>query len=413
MRTTDRARNGLFQGLPLTAEEALIALAVGGSGGEPQLRDLLDGDLDWERVILQLERDRTQLAFWNRIVRVGPERLPSELRDRLYRLAQIAAFRQARLEERLGQVLEVLNTAQIDVLFLKGAALAVSVYRDFSERPMADLDLLILPDRAEQAQRLLLQAGWIRAAPISAVRQDALYGDHHHLAPLADDRGTGVIVELHTQPLPLHHPFRFSAADFWREARPVRFRGHTAYVPDFEQSALHLCMHYAWAHTAQRGAWRTFQDLQTLASRDLLDWDRLVTLARDTRGASCAYWTLRLCNRVMGTPVPTDVLQALTPPGAWRRTRFLEQHFLVSLLGRASCPSPRLERLLWEIAMAPGPSGHGDARPWLAQDRFAAAGVAVASPRGVPETSAWRDLTGWQRYMSALLSAPPALSSSR
>ncbi|HEX8692559.1 MAG TPA: nucleotidyltransferase family protein [Longimicrobium sp.] len=388
---------------PLLPEAELLLLAARGPEGDERFRALLDTGLDWDRVAARVERDRAHAAFWRRAAAAGLERIPPEPRERLRRLGQVAAFRQARLEERLGQALGVLEGAGVEVLLLKGAALAVSVYGSFAERPMADLDLLVPADQAEEAQRLLLEAGWVRAAPVPAERLDALYAGHHHLAPLADAGGTGVVLELHTAPLPPGHPFRLDAADLWRESLPVRVGARAARVPDLHHQVLHLCLHFAWAHAMESGAWRTLRDLRALSAREGLDWGRVAALARDARGASCAYWALRLARGLVGARVPDGVLEALAPRGSRWRLDLLERHFVATLFGGARCPSPRVTRALWEAAVAPGRSGHGAARPWLRQEAFAEAGIAAVDAGA--RASAWGDFAGWRRYLGTLLFA--------
>ena len=63
------------------------------------------------------------------------------------------------LEKRAIESVEALNAAGIEVALLKGAALASTVYGSFGARPMNDVDVLVHPDRADDAKRLLLGAG--------------------------------------------------------------------------------------------------------------------------------------------------------------------------------------------------------------------------------------------------------------
>jgi hypothetical protein len=58
----------------------------------------------------------------------------------------------------------VLNACQrhsIQVLVLKGAALAETVYKDIALRPMSDVDLLVKPAQLAQTRHLLATLGFV------------------------------------------------------------------------------------------------------------------------------------------------------------------------------------------------------------------------------------------------------------
>jgi hypothetical protein len=74
------------------------------------------------------------------------------------------------------------------------------------------------------------------------------------------------------------------------------------------------------------GGWRAFRDVNALARSGDWSWPEFVDLARDSRGATSCYWTLRLARGLAGAPIPDDVLRAfrrdvslpylrLLPPG--------------------------------------------------------------------------------------------------
>jgi hypothetical protein len=383
-------------------ETELLLLAARGAEADHELRALLETPLNWDLVIALVQRDRGHTALWAKLCEVGLDRIPDAPREQLRRIAMVAGFRQATLEQRLDDVLEVLGQSNIDVLLLKGSALALSVYKSFAARPMADLDLLVSPERAAQAQSILLSKGWALAAPVPPPAQQALYARHHHLPPLIHGPAR-IVLELHTEPLPSGHPFRFSAAELWRTSQPETFRTHSVRVPDLQHQALHLCLHFVWSHSLQFGAWRTLRDLRTLSELPHFDWQQHLQLARDVRAESGCYWAWRLARGLVGARVPQELLQDLAPSRSAAKLDLLERHFVASLFGGVHCPSTRLTRALWVSAIAPARSGHGDARPWTRQHEFMNAGIqAAAQVEGRPASS-WRDAFAWQRYLRVFL----------
>jgi len=92
----------------------------------------------------------------------GREVLPAPVRDFLEEEAGRAAARAERLRDWLRQAVSRLRGGGVEVVALKGAALAFFHYEEPSLRPMGDLDLLLREPRdLERATAALVGAGWI------------------------------------------------------------------------------------------------------------------------------------------------------------------------------------------------------------------------------------------------------------
>jgi hypothetical protein len=268
----------------------------------------------------------------------------------------------SRLEQRLDETLAPLRAAGIDVLLLKGAALASTIYPTFNARPMGDLDLLVRGGRDKEAWELVRGVRW---SWDHQENLDRFYEEHHHYPPLHDADGTELRLELHTALFVAGHPFNLPLTSLWDTAEPVPVRGAGIYVLEHHAQMLHLCLHFAWSHTMASASWRTCRDLQTLIGTGRTDWDRFIELAHGSRAATSTYWTFRLARALSGLEVPPEVLDRLAPPGAKVMLRLLERHYLAHLTPAAvTCPSPRMERAIWELGVRPRWSGHGESRPW-------------------------------------------------
>ena len=91
----------------------------------------------------------------------------------------------------LDEVITAFTAAGIAVVLLKGAAYAGSIYREPGHRPMSDLDLLVRPDRVDDAHRELRRLGyWHAGSPqqrsprhhaIALKRRDASVDLHRHI----------------------------------------------------------------------------------------------------------------------------------------------------------------------------------------------------------------------------------------
>jgi len=358
----------------LSSEAQVLLLSAGGALNDAALHQRLAERLDWEKLGWLAERERAAPVLRDRLQALMGGRLPSEAAH-LERLAMVSEFRMQHLEQRMLESLDALARAPgggMEVMLLKGAALAVTRYGSFARRPMSDLDLMVRGGAAQEARDALLRAGWMK----SGLEQlEEFFADHHHLPALVDAQGTGVKLEIHTSLFFRGHPFRLDARDIWERAERVDVQGRQAWVPGELDELLHLCLHFAWSHMMGSGAWRTFRDLDVLLSGSTVDWERFVPLAVRSRGASCCYWTFRLAGEVSGVHVPAHVLDALRPqlPGAVLNR--VERHFVQNLLPtEAMCPSIRMGYVMWAVGIRPRWSGHGAVRPWERSEAFVGQG---------------------------------------
>jgi len=353
--------------------EASLIFRLARTGNDAAQCPPLGAATDWPQ-LLQIAWDEGAVGALREHWRMaGPGAVPLDIDRRLACLALDRELRMRMLEQRTRESIAVLASAGLDVALLKGAGLAATLYGSFAARPMKDVDLLIDPDRAEEAKRLMMAAGWERDRGLP---DDELYLGHHHLAPLIDSRGSRSRLELHRTLLPTGHPFALSMEELWDGMRPADFGGHRVLVLDPTHHALHIAIHFAWSHIMRVGGWHAFRDLATLQGAGLLDWEALVPAAVRARAASCCYWTLTLARRMTGLPVPDDVLAELAPAGSRALRDRLERHFVHVLLRRdATRPSVGLDRALWNMAIQPQRQGHGDIRPWVVSLELTAARV--------------------------------------
>jgi hypothetical protein len=328
--------------------------------------------------------------------------MPLPVERQLTILSLDRELRMRRLERRLAESVTALNAHGMTPMLLKGAALASTVYGSFSRRPMNDIDLLVKPEEERQAETVLLSAGWIRDA---AVPDEFYYREHHHLAPLLDEKGTGLHLEVHRDLFPPGHPFRYTHDELLRSARTITVGGARALVLSPAYHVVHAAIHFVWSHMMRTGAWNTLRDLGTLQRAGCIDWAEVIDIAERWRATSCCYWALRLGRSLANSFVPEWVLDRLQPQVSPVVLRVLERHFIQFLTRRElSCPSVYLERALWTKAIEPTRLGHGTSRPWLVspdlQQAYGPPGSSSTLQRLVGHLSKVRR---WSSYAVALL----------
>jgi hypothetical protein len=360
-------------------EERLLLLSAGGVANDDAMRSLASDGVDWQRFVGLAQFERAVPVVYPRLRAVAADTVPDEVLEQMRRLAMVSDFAMLHLEGRMRESLRALEAADVRVMLLKGAALAQSAYSGFRQRPMSDLDVLVDPSNAHLTRRLMLGAGW---CDIVGGIPAHVYERHHHLPPLHDTRSPDLQLEIHTGLFPLRQPFAFDAAEMWRCARSLGPAFPNAFVPDAVHALLHACLHFVWSHQARFGVWRTIRDVDALIRTNAIDWDSFVSSAQAARGGTSCYWTFRIVELAAGVAVPTTVVDQLRPPRSAYMLQTIEQHFMRNLFPvEFACPSVTLDHALWELAVMPGWSGHGEIRPWDDEAAFVMPGEAPTAPR--------------------------------
>ena len=135
---------------------------------EEQVRRLLAGPLNWDRVV-RLALVHTLLPMVRRCLLDHADRVPAAAVTRIAREHVAGAMLSGRLAEELGRLLARFRGDGVEVLAYKGPALAFQVYGDVRARAYRDLDLIVRPDDFDRARAVLLAAGY-QAAHEDAAR---------------------------------------------------------------------------------------------------------------------------------------------------------------------------------------------------------------------------------------------------
>jgi hypothetical protein len=382
-------------------EEELLLLTAGGAANDDAIRAIAEESIDWQRFLGLAQLERAVPVVYPRLRDVTGDVVPAVALDQMRRLAMVSDFAMLHLESRLRESLGSLHSAGIRVMLLKGAALSHTAYSGVRQRPMSDLDLLVDASNAQLARRVMLSAGW---REIVGGIPDSVYDRHHHLPPLYDSRSPDLQLEIHTALFQERQPFAFDARDLWARAKPLGPTFPDTFVPDAIHSLLHACLHFLWSHQGRFGVWRTIRDVDALTRDRTLDWDAFVQAAKSSRGSTSCYWTFRIAELTAGVAVPASVTERLRPPRNGYVLQAVERHLLRNLFPvEFACPSVTLDHALWELAVMPTWSGHGEVRPWDEEPDFVVPRVESAPVRILPRRERIRRLLASPGYIRTLL----------
>ena len=222
----------------------------------------------------------------------------------------VAAVKQAneRIFATLQEVASVLRGAGIEIVVLKGAALAELVYENRDLRPMVDLDLLVKPELAERAIEVLLAAGFVRAG--NPMLRPGFEREFRVEAELLSPGVPAVSVEIHWHLTgPLFVCRRVDYEQLWQRVTPVTIASSPVLVLGPEDWVLQQVAHACYKHRRVRllDLWDLDHLVRFLGDR--VDWDRLVELGGYRGWLTAVAAMAGPAVELLGTPIPETVLQ--------------------------------------------------------------------------------------------------------
>lgn len=273
----DMARTRRTDRSPHEAVTALLGLCARAHPHPTQLalvRETASGLEDWSAFPEQAEAHGLVPLALHHLSAAGvspPEPVRQQLIAYYVQHAHAARVR----EQVIADIVRCYASAGIDMLLLKGSALAYLIYPQPALRPMRDIDVLVRAEDVYRAYALLPKIGFLPPPGAHA----GLEPNHHHLTAIKRvASGFSTSVEVHHA---LHlnergHPLRFEA--YAPTAQPVTVGGADALTLGREETLWHIYRHALCmpvTYEPLRLIW--LADLISLVEAwiDLLDWQRV------------------------------------------------------------------------------------------------------------------------------------------
>lgn len=236
-----------------------------------QVKTLIGLPLNWEVVL--------KSAFWYGIAPLLYHNLkgiqegnfiPQEVMDQLKKANRKNMARNMYLYAELRRIVEVFREKDVEVMVLKGAALAEMVYGNIALRSFSDLDLLVRKEDLPYADKIMLGLGYSSYA--GGKSQEWYRNNHYHLNPyFHPDRSTVVEVHWHiTEQL-----LQIGIDDWWKRARVTKIASCRVLVPSPEDMLIHSCLHL-YNHGYDKSLLRGISDIsETLRYyKDEVNWEQ-------------------------------------------------------------------------------------------------------------------------------------------
>ena len=268
--------------------------------------------------ILSVAREhRVDVLFAHLILRVHPA---SELfsRESLDAIVRLAAARELAAARDVSRVFESAGAAGLDLLLLKGTALAYTHYPEPHLRPRNDIDLFVRQADIRRCEDVLSTLGFVRAPEADA----ELWTAQRHYSKTTP--AGAVYVDLHWRVV---NPQVFAGVlafdDVWSRSVSVPSLGPLARTLSPPDTLLLACVHRV-AHHQDRVNLLWLWDIHLVASAlSAAGWSQFLATAASSRVRGICARGLSLAHECFGTAIPEDVRQTLGAAHAEPAASFL------------------------------------------------------------------------------------------
>lgn len=269
-----------------------------------RIAELAGADLDWDRFVsISYAHGVTPLIYHSLQQSAVPDCIPTRAAKALRDAYCLNAARNTLLYSELERILTVFRDESIEVIVLKGAALAETVYAHRALRPMSDIDLLVRSERLAHVEAKLLEMGYGLDGSTKPHQQ------YHWVFT----KNAAPNIEIHWH---LHRPtdpFRVDIEGCWNRAESADIGGVDALVFSPADLMLHLCQHLG--HHKFAGGIRPLCDISAAVNyyADLIDWMEVARISAQWGMNPCAFVVLELARELLEAPIPADFLREIKP----------------------------------------------------------------------------------------------------
>jgi hypothetical protein len=274
--------------------------------------------VDWQLLLPTLYQQRLT-GFAVAAAEAGSITLSSGQAEELLDRHRDGMLQVLALERHLVTLSAALEDAGVEMVLLKGSALAHTVYPDPSWRPFADLDFLVRGQDFQQTCEVLAGQGFNRALPEPRARFDVRFGKAAELAGPG-----GLMVDLHRTLVVGPFGLWVDPDELFAGTAPFSLGGRTLRRLDDTSLFLHACMH------ASLGWWPPLlmpvRDVAQVASYAKVDWDLFAERTRRWNLTAVVRHAFETASQTLGATFPDESKSVLAMQPRRRERRALDAY---------------------------------------------------------------------------------------
>jgi predicted nucleotidyltransferase len=217
-------------------------------------------------------------------------------------------YQNLRFYGELKTVLRSFENLGIEVIILKGAALAEIVWKNVALRQMGDIDLLVREHDLERVDEMFSELGYISYEGYKS--KDWYRRNHHHLAPYNNPE-KGVVIEIHYNIVRPSKLFGIDTHMVWERAQAIRIEGVETKILSPEDLIIHLCLHLSYCDLFI-GKIRDIIDLSQAIRyyNGGINWDWIIKEANEKKFTKFIYYPLYLATGILNAGIEKEIIDS-------------------------------------------------------------------------------------------------------
>lgn len=280
----------------------LAACAFGIADRNPsQLKLRLQVPVRWELLFALAERHGVQSLLFHALQPLASS-VPAHEMQSLAQVYNTNLHKALLLSSELIRITQYLAELGIETLTYKGLALAENLYGDIALRQAGDIDLLVRSADLARVSEALATIGYAAHCSFSNIEEEAYRKSGYEYAydgPLGRN-----VLEVQWAFQPHFYAVDFDMNAIFTRALGITVAGQKMKTPSFADQMLTLSVHAA-KHVWGRLIWLC--DIARLMNLPDMDWNWILSQAKELGIRRIVAVSLLLANRVLGAEVPTVV----------------------------------------------------------------------------------------------------------
>jgi hypothetical protein len=274
-----------------------------------KIQDIIKLPLNWNKVLKSTLRHGISPLLYHTLKDIQESHLiPQEVMDRLRKDYYGNLVRNMFIYEQLKRILDAFREEGVEVIVLKGAALAETVYDDIGLRSMNDIDLLVREQDLDRAEELMAELGYFSYEGWRS--KDWYRRNHHHLAPFIN-QDNGIKIEIHRDIILPGKPFYVDIRKSWDRVQDIIIEGVNTLILSPEDLIIHLCLHSS-LQPFKRDI-RNLIDISEVVSfyGERINWDLIIREAYEGNFTGFIYYPLCLARDILRMEIEREIFDAL------------------------------------------------------------------------------------------------------
>ena len=292
----------------LSKEEKLIFSCATLNADKDNIKESSRLDLNWKDISNRVASYKLGPLLYRQLH--DSEGIPQSVKQALREDTALVFAKNILLLQELESLIEKFRQGGIEIIILKGAALAYEVYGDIALRGFDDIDILIKRKDRDKIFSILRKCGY------SISQKERLDFSLKYRSQVLFAKDSKFFIDLHWNLMDLERYNKVTNIDLdriWNNKQPLDIKGISSYQLSLNDTIIYQCLHLAIQH-AFKGLLMCV-DINELISKykGKINWDSLIEDVAYYRVKKPVFYAFLFTKRMFNSDIPQWVLDRLKP----------------------------------------------------------------------------------------------------